>query len=70
MSGIFFAAYAIVYCFPVSGFYANGETIFQTQQIGSNLLTGGDFGPEGGLVTTIMLLMAIGVLMMKWNKNT
>lgn len=58
-----------IYGFPVSGFFANGETIFQTQQIGSALLTGGDFGPEGGLVTTIMLLIAIGVLVVKWKKN-
>ncbi|QHQ63400.1 CPBP family intramembrane metalloprotease [Anaerocolumna sedimenticola] len=58
-----------IYGLPVSGFAANGEKIFQTQQIGSNLLTGGDFGPEGGLVTTVTLLIAIAVLILKWKKN-
>lgn len=58
-----------IYGFPVSGFSANGETIFQAQQTGANLFTGGSFGPEGGLVTTIILLIAIAVLIVNWNKN-
>ncbi len=57
-----------IYGFPVSGFADNGEKIFQTQQIGANLLTGGDFGPEGGLVTTITLLIAIVALILKLRK--
>jgi hypothetical protein len=47
----------------------NGEKIFQTQQIGSNILTGGEVGPEGGLVTTIILLIAISALILKWRKD-
>jgi len=58
-----------IYGLPVSGFAENGEKIFQTQQIGSNILTGGDFGPEGGLVTTIILLIAISALILKWRKD-
>lgn len=58
-----------IYGLPVSGFAANGERIFQAQQIGAGLLTGGDFGPEGGLVTTIALLIAIAALLLKWWKN-
>lgn len=57
-----------IYGLPVSGFADNGEKIFQTQQIGANLLTGGDFGPEGGLVTTITLLIAIVALILKLRK--
>jgi membrane protease YdiL (CAAX protease family) len=58
-----------IYGLPVSGFAENGEKIFQTQQIGSNIFTGGDFGPEGGLVTTIILLIAISALILKWRKD-
>lgn len=58
-----------IYGLPVSGFADNGEKIFQTQQVGSNILTGGNFGPEGGLVTTITLLIAIAALIFKWRKD-
>ncbi len=58
-----------IYGLPVSGFADNGEKIFQTQQIGSSLLTGGTFGPEGGLITTITLLIAIAGLILKWINN-
>lgn len=58
-----------IYGFPVSGYSANGKTLLQSQQIGSKLLTGGDFGPEGGLVTTILLLVGIVVLMVKGKKK-
>lgn len=58
-----------IYGLPVSGFADNGEKIFQTQQIGSTILTGGNFGPEGGLVTTITLLIAISSIILKWSKD-
>lgn len=58
-----------IYGLPVSGFADNGEKIFQTQQIGPSLLTGGAFGPEGGLITTITLLIAIAAFILKWRKN-
>ncbi|WP_353095523.1 CPBP family intramembrane glutamic endopeptidase [Tissierella praeacuta] len=58
-----------IYGLPVSGFTNNGEKIFQTQQIGSKLLTGGDFGPEGGLIITIILLIAISALILKLRRD-
>lgn len=70
--GLHFAwnfALANIYGLPVSGFAENGIKLFRTQQIGSSIFTGGDFGPEGGLVTAIILLLAIAVLMMNWRKN-
>jgi len=59
-----------IYGLPVSGFADNGEKIFKTQQIGSNILTGGNFGPDGGLVTTLILLIAIALLILKLKKDS
>lgn len=56
-----------IYGLPVSGFADNGVKLLQTQQIGSALFTGGEFGTEGGLVTTVVLLIAISAVWMKWN---
>lgn len=35
--------------------------IFEVKE-GYNLVTGGDFGPEGGLIVTLVLLVAIGIV--------
>lgn len=59
-----------IYGFPVSGFLANGSTVFQAQEIGPAFLTGGSFGPEGGLITTIMLSVAIIALVMKEKRKS
>lgn len=59
-----------IYGLPVSGFADNGKKIFKTQQIGSNIFTGGDFGPEGGLVITLILLIAIALLILKLKKDS
>ncbi|MGN6715565.1 CPBP family intramembrane glutamic endopeptidase [Anaerocolumna jejuensis] len=70
--GLHFAwnfALANIYGLPFSGFAVNGARIFKAQQAGPRLLTGGDFGPEGGLVTTIILLAGIAVLVLKWKKS-
>ncbi|WP_085832379.1 CPBP family intramembrane glutamic endopeptidase [Clostridium merdae] len=58
-----------IYGLPVSGFADNGIRLFQTQQIGSVVYTGGDFGPEGGLITTIVLLLAIAILTIRRRKE-
>lgn len=58
-----------IYGLPVSGFSDNGEKIFSAQKIGPDIFTGGDFGPEGGLITTIVLLIAIALLVLKWRKK-
>lgn len=59
-----------IYGLPVSVFSNNGEKIFKTQQVGSEIFTGGDFGPEGGLVTTLILLIAIALLILKLKKDS
>lgn len=46
--------------FPVSGKVVEG--IFQVKILRENLMTGGLFGPEGGLVVTVMLLLSFLVL--------
>jgi len=70
--GLHFAwnfALANIYGFSVSGFMENGETIFQATQIGSEFYTGGNFGPEGGFITTIILLIGISILVLKFIKK-
>jgi membrane protease YdiL (CAAX protease family) len=56
---------ANIYGFSVSGFISNGETIFQATQVGSTFYTGGSFGPEGGFITTILLIIGISILGLK-----
>ncbi len=51
-----------LYGFPVSGFAIEGEKVFDINMTGPKFLTGGEFGPEGGLVTTVLLSVGIGVL--------
>jgi len=70
--GLHFAwnfALANIYGFSVSGFITNGETLFKATQIGSNFYTGGSFGPEGGFITTIILLIGISILVLKFIKK-
>ncbi len=47
-----------VYSFPVSGNRFEERTLFILNQSGPDLLTGGEFGPEGGLLATVTLLAA------------
>jgi membrane protease YdiL (CAAX protease family) len=47
----------MVFGFPVSGIEADGATVFSVDQAGPALLTGGAFGPEGG----VLGLLAIGL---------
>ena len=58
-----------VFGLSVSG---SGEkvTVFDLNTTGNGLISGGDFGPEGSLITTVVLLIAIFliVLLIKGNK--
>ncbi|HEU4324059.1 MAG TPA: type II CAAX endopeptidase family protein [Roseiflexaceae bacterium] len=47
----------------VSGAGAGGGVLLNLQTRGPDLLTGGSFGPEGSLATTIVLLLASAVLL-------
>jgi membrane protease YdiL (CAAX protease family) len=53
-----------VFGFPVSG-GASGTTVIATQQGGPELWTGGAFGPEGGLLGVLTMLLGM-VLIVLW----
>lgn len=46
--------------FPVSGM--GTRSLFVIETSGSELLTGGSFGAEGSILTTLVILLSIGVL--------
>jgi membrane protease YdiL (CAAX protease family) len=48
--------------FPVSGNLITGPALFNLTENGPDLLTGGAFGPEGGLLNTLVSLAACGML--------
>jgi len=48
-----------VYSFPVSGLKWGGRSLFALQQTGPEWVTGGAYGPEGGVLTTLVLLLAV-----------
>ena len=56
-----------VFGFPVSGGKA-GTTLFAIQQNGPTLWTGGDFGPEAGLIGLIAILIGCGLTVL-WVKG-
>ena len=49
-----------VFGFPVSGIVE--RSVFLTESDGPALLTGGDFGPEGGLLAAVVLLLGTAAL--------
>ena len=58
-------AQANLYGFEVSGIGANGGSLFNLMETGPDPLTGGAFGPEGGLAVTLVLLLAIALLVLQ-----
>lgn len=52
-----------VFGLPVSGQEMAPAPLFDCQTIGPTWWSGGDFGPEGGLAVTLILLGSIGVLL-------
>lgn len=48
--------------FEVSGTEAGGGTLLNLMETGADWLTGGPFGPEGGLAVTIVLMISIGLV--------
>lgn len=51
-----------VFGMEVSGGASSGPILWNLQEAGPDLITGGAFGPEGGLAVTGILLVSIGVL--------
>ncbi len=59
-----------VYGISISGHAPFPETIFHSQFSGSNFLTGGAFGLEGGIICSIGLVIAGAILLFAYrNKN-
>ncbi|AQL44507.1 hypothetical protein BV210_07490 [Halorientalis sp. IM1011] len=54
------AVVGAVYGFPVSGLTV-GVTVLETETTGPPLLTGGAFGPEGGLLVLLALVAGFGL---------
>lgn len=55
--------------FSVSGLEANTNSLLKFSSEGSTVLTGGGFGPEASLFTTIVLSLAIMVIIFKLRKQ-
>ncbi len=51
-----------VFGFEVSGGGAAGGTLFDLMEVGPDVVTGGSFGPEGGLSVTVVLVAACAVV--------
>jgi membrane protease YdiL (CAAX protease family) len=51
-----------VFGFEVSGGFAPGGTIFDLMEVGPDVITGGPFGPEGGLSVTVVLVVSCGIV--------
>lgn len=52
-----------IFGFEVSGTTANGGTVFNLMETGADWLTGGSFGPEGGLAVTVTLVVGMAVIL-------
>ncbi|MCT4596203.1 MAG: CPBP family intramembrane metalloprotease [Anaeromicrobium sp.] len=52
-----------IYGFEVSGNRVDTGTLFKLKSIGPHWITGGSFGPEAGLVSTLILIIGIFVLL-------
>lgn len=55
-----------VFSFPVSGLVTDGLLLTETG--GNPLITGGAFGPEGGLISTLVMSLGLVVLLV-WHKR-
>jgi membrane protease YdiL (CAAX protease family) len=48
----------VIYSFPTSGIDFAGFQLGETVQTGPEWITGGAFGPEGGALATLMLILS------------
>ena len=56
----------------IFGFLVSGNTtegLYTTEGIGNTIVNGGDFGPEGGIIVTIVILISILLVYLLTNKN-
>ena len=59
-----------VFGFPVSGLDLVGATFLSTQQSGSDLLTGGPFGPEAGLLAPVAMAVGVALISLRVRRRT
>jgi membrane protease YdiL (CAAX protease family) len=55
-----------IFSFPVSGLVSNGLLLTETG--GNPLITGGGFGPEGGLISTVATFLGLLILLL-WRRR-
>ena len=55
--------------FEVSGMNASGGTLINLTESGADWLTGGPFGPEGGLAVTVVLVIGTALTLFWPSKN-
>jgi len=58
-----------VFGFEVSGGPAAGGTLFNLMEVGPDAITGGPFGPEGGLSVTVVLVAACAIVWVLANRR-
>jgi membrane protease YdiL (CAAX protease family) len=58
-----------IFGFPVSGASLLGHSVFQVKQLGPVLWTGGAFGPEGGLLGTLTILLGLALVLLWKGSN-
>lgn len=54
---------------PVSGMILGNVSIIETKVTGPEIITGGSFGPEGGLIVTVILVVASVVVYWRIQKK-
>jgi membrane protease YdiL (CAAX protease family) len=59
-----------VFGFPVSGLNLVGATFLSTRQTGPNLLTGGPFGPEAGLLAPAAMAVGVGLIALRVRRRS
>lgn len=61
----------MIFGFPVSG-YASQTTLITIQQSGPQFWTGGDFGPEAGMIGLLAMALGLGItyLWVRWRRGT
>lgn len=60
----------VVFGFPVSGAAFSSLSLFKITQLGPDLWTGGQFGPEGGLLGTLVMLLGTGLIIVWIHSRT
>ncbi len=59
-----------VFGFPVSGLDLVGASFVSTRQTGPDLLTGGPFGPEAGLLAPAAMALGVGLIVLRVRRRT